>query len=110
MKLLDQFGNQSEQERTRYVIITDDGKHVLQDPTQEGANGKGIYYSYNKDEAERQKLICRKDFGQNVHVVDLATAVVTLSKNRYDIEFKRPITWPNIKRQLEDMIKKGTLK
>ena len=109
MKLLDQFGNDPDPKRTRWVIINDAGTEVLQDPTQAGANGQGIYYDFDKDAAERMKLICRKDFGINAHVVTLETAIVTLGRKRYDIEFKPPITWPNLKRQLNEMLKEGKL-
>lgn len=111
MKLLNQFGNIDGEDplRTRYVIISGDGLNILQDPSAAGANGHGLYWSYDKSAAELQCKICRKDFGQDAYVVDLATAVVTLGKRRYGLEFKRPITWTNIERQLNEMLKQGKI-
>lgn len=103
INLLDEHGRPADASRTRWVIISDDGKNILDDPVRRCA-----YWSYTKEGAMTTKKIIEKDFKRLVHIVPLETAVKTIAKNRYGVDIKPPLTLDNIKRQLTKVIIEGT--
>lgn len=94
-QLLDQHGNPSDSSAIRYVIISDNGKDVLDDPAR-----KCPWWTYTRLEAERMKKNIERDFKRLVHVVTIENALVTIAKKRYGIDIKPPYTSKNIERQL----------
>jgi hypothetical protein len=100
-KLLDAQGRPADNSRERYVIVSDDGLNVLDDPVR-----KCPWWTYNKTEAKRMKKNISRDFKRTVHVHTLEEAVVIVAKRRYGLELKPPHNLHHIESQIiEHLIK-----
>lgn len=99
INIKDAQGKAADTSQNIYVILSDNGQHILEDPVKQGP-----WWSYSIQEATLQKKIIEKDFNRLVHIVKLPEAIATIARNRYGIELKKPFTYTNISKQITERI------
>jgi len=100
LNLKDELGNDlPEDKRLRYVILIDDGKDLLYDPTK-----NEIWWTYSEKEAKRMVKIIAKDFSGLSYHRKLEDAIIVVARKKYDMEIKKPVTYDSIRRQIMEQI------